>query len=188
VADNVLVYAVLGGYALGLIATTISRLLQNAFYALQDTKTPAKIAVVRVVVSVAVAVPLMFYLNTIGVGEVAAFGGVSNELYFGAVGLAVGASAGAWVELWRLLMALRRHLEAPLGVPWARIGQMTALALGATIPAGALWWALPAWPVAAEATVVVGVYAAVYLGAAFALGFDELDAWLGRLRGRAGGQ
>jgi putative peptidoglycan lipid II flippase len=65
---------------------------------------------------------------------------------------------------------------------------MTALALGATIPASALWWALPAWPVAAEATVVVGVYAAVYLGAAFALGFDELDAWLGRLRGRAGGQ
>ncbi len=42
---------VLAAYSLGMVATTAGRLLQNAFYALNDTKTPARIAVWRVAVS-----------------------------------------------------------------------------------------------------------------------------------------
>ena len=35
-ADNWVVYLVLCGYSAGLLATTFSRLMQNAFYALDD--------------------------------------------------------------------------------------------------------------------------------------------------------
>ena len=37
-----LVYLLLGGYTLGMLATTVSRLLQNSFYALHDTRTPGQ--------------------------------------------------------------------------------------------------------------------------------------------------
>jgi putative peptidoglycan lipid II flippase len=181
VGDNLLVYAVLGGYALGLVATTISRLLQNAFYAIQDTKTPAQIAVVRLVVSAAVAVPLMIPLDTVAVSALPWMPDPADPTYLGAVGLAVGASAGAWVELGSLLRALRIRLETPLHLPWRRIAQMVGLALAAAALGAGLWWMLPPWPVVATAAVVVGAYAAIYLGGAALAGFDELDAWTGRL-------
>ena len=68
-ADNWLVYLALAGYTLGLPATTASRLLQNAFYARFDTRTPAKIAVVRVAVGAAAAVPLMFWFDRSPIAE-----------------------------------------------------------------------------------------------------------------------
>ena len=51
--DARLVWYVLGAFSVGLLATTASRLAQNALYALGDTKGPAVIAAVRVVTSAA---------------------------------------------------------------------------------------------------------------------------------------
>ena len=68
--DNWLVYFVLAAYTLGLAATTASRLLQNAFYALDDTKTPARIAIWRVVISAIVGTVLMFLFDRLSVLEV----------------------------------------------------------------------------------------------------------------------
>ncbi|MGH9798534.1 MAG: murein biosynthesis integral membrane protein MurJ, partial [Candidatus Polarisedimenticolia bacterium] len=100
-ADNWLVYLALAAYTLGLPATTRSRLLQNAFYALSDTRTPARIAVARVAVSTAVAVPLMVALDRVPIGAVAggavagglvAGGASGSGLFLGAVGLALGSA------------------------------------------------------------------------------------------------
>ncbi len=178
--DNWLVYAVLGGYSLGLVATTLSRLLQNGFWALRDTKTPAKIAVVRVLVSAAVAVPAMFVLDRFSVSETLGFVPEDDPLYLGAVGLALGATVGAWVELWRLGTSLRRQL-ASFAVPWRRMLGMMGLALGALLPAAGLWWLLAAWPALPVAVLVVGVYGGLYLGLARLLHFTELETWTGRL-------
>jgi len=106
---------VLGAYALGLLATTQSRLLQSALYALDDTRTPARIAAVRVLVASAIGVALMLVLDAYradadglvrvaepGVLEPAARAATSSLHRLGAVGLALGASAGAWIE-WALL-------------------------------------------------------------------------------------
>jgi len=178
-ADTWLVTFVLGGYAFGILATTMSRLLQNAFYAIGDTKTPAWIAVTRVTVSTAVAVPAMFWLDTIPLGSVVDLPS-GDPLFLGAVGLSLGATVGAWVEVWRL----RRALRAPMPnarVPWIAIARMGALALGALLPAAGLWTVLPTWPALAQAPLVVGTYAAVYLGGAAVLGADELQAWTRRL-------
>ena len=179
--DTWLVTLVLGGYALGILATTMSRLLQNAFYAIGDTKTPAWIAVTRVTVSTLVAVPAMFWLDTIPLGAVV--GSVpGNSLFLGAVGLSLGATVGAWVEVWRLRRALRDPMPEAR-VPWAALGRMIVLALAVLPPAAGLWALLPSGPVLALAPLVVGAYAALYLGAAAALGFDELGAWTQRFWG-----
>ena len=186
-SDVLLVYAVLCGYTAGLPATTASRLLQNSFYALSDTRTPAKIAVLRVVASAAVAVPLMLWLDRMAVPQAADPAAAARPLFFGAVGLATGSAVGAWVELAALRRALRRRSGAA-ALPWASFGRSALLALGALVPAAALRWLLPQGlhPVPA-ALAVVGVYAVAYLGAARVLGSPELEAWTGRLARRSNG-
>ena len=179
--DTWLVTLVLGGYAFGILATTLSRLLQNAFYAIGDTKTPAWIAATRVTVSTVVAVPTMFWLDTIPLSSV-----VSplpeGPLYLGALGLSLGASVGAWVELWRLRRALRPTLP-DASVPWAAMSRMAGVALLALLPALGLWALLPHWDVLLVAPLVTTAYAAVYLGGAALLGFKELTAWTQRFLG-----
>ncbi len=173
--DTWLVTIVLGGYALGILATTLSRLLQNAFYAIGDTKTPAWIAVTRVTVSTVVAVPTMFWLDTIPLREVV--GPLPGSvLYLGALGLSLGASVGAWVEVWRLRRALRPSMPDAT-VPWRALLRMMGLALVAVVPAAGLWWTLPDWHVLLVAPLVVGTYATVYLGTAALLGFEEIATW-----------
>lgn len=179
-----LVTLVLGGYSLGILATTFSRLLQNAFYAAGDTKTPARIAVVRVLVSTVVAVPAMFWLDTIPLAPVvnplvgSALPG--DALFLGALGLALGASAGAWVEL-ALLQRSLRDLLPDATLPWWPVVRMLGLALAGAAPAAGLWALLPnTWPPLAVAPLVAGSFAALYLTLAAALRFDEMTAWVDR--------
>jgi putative peptidoglycan lipid II flippase len=184
-ADNWLVYLALAGYTLGLPATTRSRLLQNAFYALSDTRTPARIAVARVAVSTAVAVPLMLALDRVPIGAVAGGaveGGASGSaLFLGAVGLALGSAVGAWLEVWRLDARLRGRLPG-FATPRAAMARLGLVAVAACVPAGGVWILLPPLHVAATALCVVGLFGAAYLGLALAFGFPEAAAWLGRLR------
>ena len=62
-ADTVVVWCAIGAYAVGLPAVGMSRVLQNASYALGDVAGPARIAVVRVAVAVGVGTLLMFPLD-----------------------------------------------------------------------------------------------------------------------------
>jgi putative peptidoglycan lipid II flippase len=180
-ASTWLVAIVLGGYSLGILATTMSRLLQNAFYAIGDTKTPAWIAVLRVTVSTVVAVPTMFWLDTVAIEQVV--GPLpGGDLFFGALGLSLGATVGAWGEVAALRWRLRRPLPGAR-IPWRRAAAMAGLAIVSLVPVAGVWWLLPDWHVLIAAPVVVGAYAAVYLGAAWGLGFDEIEAWTQRFLG-----
>jgi putative peptidoglycan lipid II flippase len=179
-ADVWLVYLILVGYTLGLGATAVSRLLQNSFYALGDTKTPAKIAVARVSVSATLGAALMFWLDGFGVSAVLGLPVPDEPLTLAAVGLALGSSAGAWVELAVLQRALRRHTAA-FRLPGARALQMLGLAGLAAVPAAAVFVLVPAsWNVAVRALLVIGVYGPAYLALGHALGFEEGETWLGR--------
>jgi putative peptidoglycan lipid II flippase len=98
-ADILLVWAVLGVYTLGLPASALSRLLASVFFAQRNTRTPAAIAYARVFLSAVVGLLVMFPLDRAGVG---------GGLRLGAVGLALGATAGAWLEFLLLHRTLRR--------------------------------------------------------------------------------
>jgi putative peptidoglycan lipid II flippase len=179
-ADTWLVYLVLGGYTLGLLATTSSRLLQNAFYALGDGRTPARTVVVRVVVSAAIAVPLMLWLDGLPVASLVALPPAERPVFLGAVGLGLASAAGGWLELVLLRRALARRLPGEV-VPGATIGKLLALAAAAALPAAALARVLPPLHPALAALLVVGAYAAVYLLLAHLAGVKEMAAVTERL-------
>ncbi len=99
--DTPVVYAILAIYSLGLLASSGSRVLSTAFYAIRDTQTPARIAYFRVALSLAIGVSVMFPLDRFN----------SGYLSFGAVGLALGVSIASWAEY----MILRCKLNHALG-------------------------------------------------------------------------
>ncbi|MDE2833684.1 MAG: murein biosynthesis integral membrane protein MurJ [Bacteroidota bacterium] len=181
--DTLLTYSVLATYSLGLVATVSSRLMHNGFWALGDTRTPARMAGVRLAVSVAVAVPAMLLLDTLPLAGLSAFG--ASPLFFGAAGLALGSAVAAWVEFGFLLRALARKLERPV-MPWRRVGVMVLMAVAAALPAAGLWYLVSAWSPVAQAVAVVAVFGALYLLLASRYCPAELRAWSGRLARRVG--
>src|SRR5690606_16037789 len=62
-ADSRLVWFVIGAFALGLLGTTRSRLLQNALYALDRPRLVARISVLRVALAAGLGALFMFPLD-----------------------------------------------------------------------------------------------------------------------------
>jgi len=120
-AETLVTWGVLALFAVGLPASASSRALSSAFYALRDTRTPARIAYVRVFVSTVVGLGLMFPADRWGFAT----------LHLGAAGLAGGATAGAWLEF----VMLRRALGGKIGAHGPGVGPVTRLALAATVAA-----------------------------------------------------
>ena len=137
--DIILIALVLGAYALGLVPLVASRLCQNVLFAARDTRTAAVIASIRLAVSLAVGAALMLPLDRVLVieGALTGFGDIdllslestwslldaklrSNAALparLGAVGLALGAAVGAWVELGLLRRAVLRRRPLRAGLP-----------------------------------------------------------------------
>lgn len=180
--DNWLIYLLLCAYSSGLPASTISRMTQNAFFALRDTATPARIAVVRLVVSAVVGAGLMLPLDLLEVGDVVRLPeGTTQVLFLGALGLGIGSSLGAWVELLLLWRALRRRVPE-FRLPWKHALSRAFLAVLVAVPALALWAALAERSVFLQAALVLPAYMVGYLGYAWLRRMPELDLWLGRTR------
>jgi len=150
-ANSRYVWAILAGSAVGLLASTLSRLLSSAFYALRDTRTPLKFAAVRVALTTVLgflcAVPLPPLLGL--------------ALRWGAVGLTASAGFSAWVEF----ALLRRSLARRIGPTPFETGYLAKLWVSA-LAAGAAGWGLWLWsgrwgPIVSGALVLVP-YALVY--------------------------
>lgn len=104
-------------YGLALIANASVRLFATTFFALGDTKLPARFAVVRVVASTAIALALLEPL--------------------GVVGVVTGAVCAGWLEAVFLGWQLHRRIGG-VGlseVPWLRVIALAALTFG--LPAAA---------------------------------------------------
>ncbi len=156
---SLVTWGVLAAYTLGLTASASSRVLSSVFYALRDTRTPARIAFLRVGLSAAVGFALMIPLDGFGFAT----------LRLGAAGLALGASTAAWTEY----VLLRRALARRIGSHGPGAGPLARMTLAASLAAAAgvgLQLVLPgAHPIvtALETLVPFGV---VYLASASVLG------------------
>jgi putative peptidoglycan lipid II flippase len=178
IGDNWLVYLVLCGYTLGILATTSSRLLQNTFYALGESKVPARIAVQRVVTSILVALPLMFLLDRYPLSLL--IGPKAGALRLGSVALSTASAAGAWLELMRLRGQLRRRLPG-FDLPWKDDARMIGVALAAALPAAGVWWLLPPLSVRLTAPLVLAVFGVAYFMIAKLAGVEEGTIFLAGL-------
>lgn len=174
VADNWLVYFILAAYALGLLATAWSRMLTNVFYAAGDTRTPARIAVARIALSLSLGTALMFWLDRFGVDSVITDAGPKGELLrLGAVGLAAGSAIAAWFE-WLRLRARLRGLGMTFRWPLAFVGAAYGRSLVALAVGAVLWFACRGWNSVPAAAVVVSAYALTYLLLAGLQGVPEV--------------
>ena len=182
--ESLLVWLVLAAYALGLPASTGSRVLQTTFFALGDTRTPARVAGVRVAASLAIGVPLMLLLDRWAIADLP--GGLPPEqLRLGAVGLAFAASAAAWIERFALRRALARKLPE-LVWPGEELTRTLLVAALAAVPGLLAWRAgvrLDLHPTALAAAAGLG-YAASYAGLAVASKLPQSAMISGLLRRR----
>ncbi len=185
VADNWLVYLVLAAYTVGLLASTTSRLLQSAFYALGDTRTPSRVAVARVLLAAGLGAVLMLRLDRLEVGDLLAAPGAA-ALHLGAVGLALAAGIASWLELLLLWRRLTREL-AGLSRPVRPVVRLALLAAGAALPAAGIWVLLPPLHPILTAAAVVGPFALLYLGSSWLVGVPEARAWAARVRSGSSG-
>lgn len=178
--DTWLVYLVLCGYSLGLLASTSSRLLQNTFYALGETRVPARIAMARVGISAGLGLILMLMLDRYSVTDLVGIRTAEQPLRLGAVGLALASGLGAWLELLLLQRALASRITGSF-LPWYAVARMVGLAGFAAVPAAGLWWLLPSLYFVWAAFLVVGTFAAGYLLLARFTEAEELGFWIGKL-------
>jgi putative peptidoglycan lipid II flippase len=181
-ADVEAVWLILIGYSLGLLASTTARVYQSAFFALRDTATPARAAVVRVAVALVAGAALMVQFEPVTLLGVAvpagAFAAVDAAgVPLGALGLALGAALGAWVE-WALLKRALRTRVGRTGAGVPALARMFAAAGAAAAGAYAVRLQLPTAQPLLEAAMVAGVFGSVYLGVAAALGLDQARALL----------
>ena len=157
--QTLVTWSVLAAYSLGIPASASSRVLSSAFYALRDTKTPARIAYLRVAISTAGGIAMMLPADRLGF----------DTLRLGAAGLAMGSSVGAWLEYVLLRVSLGRRVgeHGPGTRPILRMALAAALAAAAGV---GFQIALPAAHpivVALETLVPFGV---VYLAVTALLG------------------
>jgi putative peptidoglycan lipid II flippase len=175
--DRLLVHATLAAYSVGLVASVSARVLSSAYYALHDTRTPARFATLRVVCSAVVGFAAMAQLEPLpdlglsgGRWSGLTTGGPDPKL-FGAAGLALGTGVAAWVE-WG---CLRRGLRERIGLrsSQGRTARLWVAALAGTAAAWGVWWVAGAWPAIVAAPVVLGVAGTTYVILCAALGVEE---------------
>jgi putative peptidoglycan lipid II flippase len=162
-ADNWMVYLVLAAYTLGLPATVVSRLLQNLFFAAGDTRTPARVAFLRLAVSAALGAAAGFGLDRFALSALVEAPG-AERLSLAAVGLALASAIGAWFELAVLERRVPRAEEARDLVSWRVATGPLGSAVMAAGAGGILWWIVRGLGPAMQAVLVLPVYAALYLG------------------------
>jgi putative peptidoglycan lipid II flippase len=166
-ADAVYVWGILAGSAVGLLASTLGRLYSSTYYALSDTRTPLRYAIVRVTLTTILgylfAIPLPRWLGVPAV--------------WGAAGLTSSAGIAGWVEM----LMLRRTLNARIGrtgLPARYLIQLWIAAASAAAVAFAIKAVLPAMHPALTAVCVLGPYGLVFLGGTLALRVPEASAVL----------
>jgi putative peptidoglycan lipid II flippase len=170
--DSRYVWAILAGAAVGLLAATLSRLTSSAFYALHDTRTPLRFAVLRVAVATALGAAAAFLLP----------GALGLQEKWGAVGLTAASSVAAWLEFALLRSRLARQI-GPARLPAEFLGRIALAAFAAAAAALiVMFFAGKAGPLPGS-LLVAATFGAAYAGLALALGVPEARALLRRARG-----
>jgi putative peptidoglycan lipid II flippase len=174
--DTVWVWGILAGSAIGLVASTVGRLYSSAYYALRDTRTPLRFAIVRVALTTALG--CLFALPA-GAPLVPRLLGLDPR--WGVAGLTASAGFSAWIEFLLLRWAMNRRIGH---IPFAAtyFAKLWTSAIVAAIVGWGLRLSLhPQRPLVA-AVVILVPYGLVYLGLTALVGVDEALGLLRRFK------
>ncbi|HMG43992.1 MAG TPA: murein biosynthesis integral membrane protein MurJ [Acidimicrobiales bacterium] len=172
------VWLALAVFAIGLPATTSSRLLQNGLYALDDPKTPPRLSVIRVVVSTVVSLAVMFPLDRLTIGsngvqgwdDFWAVGPLPSSVrlntefvHLGLIAFAIGATVAAIVEYRMLARAVAWRIgRTRMAGRWLN-PIAASCAVSATVAFGLVTVLPNSWPALLLAPLVLGPAGVVYL-------------------------
>jgi putative peptidoglycan lipid II flippase len=124
-ADATYVWGILAGSTVGLLASTLGRLYASTYYALHDTRSPLKFAIVRVSLTTGLG-----YLFAIPLPPL-----LGIDPKWGVAGLTVSAGIAGWVEF----ALLRRTLNRRIGRTGLALSFVTKLWAGAVAGAAVAW-------------------------------------------------
>jgi len=170
-ADAVYVWGIVAGSAVGLLASTMGRLYASTYYALRDTRTPLRFAVLRVGLTIALGWVCAFPLRK----------AIGLDPQWGAAGLTSSAGVAGWVEF----TLLRRTLNRRIGSTGLPVSLTAKLWVSAACGAAAAWGvkvALGAAHPIKAGIVILGVYGMLYFAVTYLLQVEECAGTLRRLR------
>jgi putative peptidoglycan lipid II flippase len=169
--DTLFTWGILAAASLGLLATSLARLYSSVFYALHDTKSPLRFALVRVVLAGTVGYLMAMHLPRV----------LGIEAQWGAAALALASSFAGWVEL----ALLRSRLNARIGKTGVASGTLVSL-LAAALVAAAAGFGIKILTLGMHrlivAALVLGAFGILYFLLAHALGIPESSELLNRIR------
>lgn len=185
--DTRLVWYILIGSTLGLLAVTLGRLYSSAFYALRDTKTPLRFAMMRVALTAALgwlfALPLrpllIRALELAGV-PLPLVGGNTKAL--GAIALTATAGIAGWLEFLLLPRALGRRIGAVRIPPGFLLRLWLCAVVAGAAAAAANVYLMHRLPPIPNGFVICALFGAIYFGAAMAAGVPEVRSLVSRFR------
>jgi putative peptidoglycan lipid II flippase len=163
------VWGILAGSTIGLLASTLGRLYASTYYALHDTRTPLRFAVIRVVLTTGLG-----YLCAIPLPPA-----IGIDPKWGAAGLTASAGVAGWIEF----ALLRRSLNRRIGRTGLSLSYVTKLWLAAAIGAAVGWaikLAIGARHPIVVASLVLVPYGFTYFAIASLLGAAEAKAVIER--------
>jgi len=173
--DVIYVWGILVGSTVGLLASTLGRLYSSAFYALRDTRTPLRFAIIRVLLTT-----LLGYLAAQPLPRL-----LGIEPRWGVAGLTISAGIASWVEFLLLQKGIRARV-GHVGVPFGFLVQVWLAALLAAAAGRGLTYTLGSQDHVFLAVVVLGLYGMVFFGASLALKLPEARSLAGLLGRRFG--
>ncbi|HEY8186340.1 MAG TPA: murein biosynthesis integral membrane protein MurJ [Pyrinomonadaceae bacterium] len=168
--DAKYIWAILAGSTIGLLASTLGRLYSSTYYALHDTRTPLRYAIVRVILTT-----VLGYLCALPLPRL-----LGIDPKWGVAGLTASAGIAGWIEF----ALLRRSLNLRIGRTGLSASYVIKLWMAALVSAGIGWGfklllgELHPIPLAA---VVLGGYGVAYFGLTDVLGMPEARAVIGRI-------
>jgi putative peptidoglycan lipid II flippase len=165
--DVLFVWAALAGSGVGLLAQTMGRLYSSTFYALRDTRTPLRFALVRVALTLCLG-----YLCALPLPR--ALGIVHN---WGVAGLTASAGIAGWVEF----ALLRRGLQARIGhvdFSAVRVLKLWAAALTAALLSLLLEWRLHFASPVLRGLLILVPFGVIYLSITRLLGVSGFPSSL----------
>jgi len=169
--DATYVWGILAGSAVGLLASTLGRLYASSYYALRDTRTPLRYALVRVTLTAALGYVAALHLPVL----------LAIPLRWGAAGLTASAGVAGWVEM----LLLRRTLNARIGRTGLQSRYVLQLWSAASISAAVAWavkLALPPMHPIYAAILILSSYGVTFFASTWMLKIPEATTALRRLR------
>lgn len=158
----IFVWGILAGSTVGLLASTLGRLYSSTYYALHDTRTPLRYAIVRVTLTT-----VLGYLCALPLPRL-----LGIDPKWGVAGLTASAGVAGWIEF----ALLRRSLNRRIGRTGLSAPYVFKLWVAALLAADVGWTFkllvgdIHPIPLAA---LVLGGYGIAYFGVAFFLELSE---------------